>query len=217
MPSNTVRPRRRASRAAAAARPTARRSSGGVPDASRRRGATAAFDPYSESLIDSVVAEWGSVVPRQDADAREIAAIVMRIAMLLGRDTERVLARYGLLDTEFRLLGGLRRAGPPFCLSPSELSPRYVPVTSGGMTGLITRLARRGLVRRKGHPVDGRGVLVELTEAGRRLIEEVMAAVARREALMVLELRGAERRVAARLLRRLLRAANAGLGMAPLG
>lgn len=175
------------------------------------------FDPYSEELIDRIVAEWSEVVPGQDPAAREIAAAVLRIATLLRIDTDRVLAHYRLSDTEFHLLGGLRRAGAPYCRSPWELSPQYVPVTSGGLTGVITRLARRGLVRRRDDPDDGRGVLVELTAGGQQLIEEAMTAVARREALLWRNLKPTERRRAAQLLRGLLRAANAGLSAAPPG
>jgi DNA-binding MarR family transcriptional regulator len=155
------------------------------------------------------------VVPRQDAVAREIAALVSRVATLMQKDTQRVLAQFGILDTEFRLLGGLRRAGPPFCRSPSELSPRYVPLTSGGLTGVINRLARRKLVRRLVHPHDRRGVLVELTAQGRKLIEAAMAAVAARETSLMSGLNASQRRQTARLLRQLLKAANAAFGVSP--
>lgn len=187
------------------------------PSVSIHSNPRAQFNPYGEELIDRIVAEWGEVVPEQDAAAREIAAVLSRIAVLFQMDSERVLTGYRLSNTEFHLLGGLRRVGAPYRLSPSELSPRYVPVTSGGLTGVISRLERRGLVRRREDPFDGRGVLVELTDAGRRLIEEVMKALARREALMIVGLKPAERRQAAQLLRSILRAANAGLGATPPG
>jgi DNA-binding MarR family transcriptional regulator len=184
------------------------------PKVRPRKASTAAgFEPLDEAVIDRIVAEWQAVVPEQDAAAREITAAAARIATLLQQDTQRVLTKFDLLDTEFRLLGGLRRAGPPFCRSPSELSPRYVPVTSGGLTGVINRLVRRKLVRRLGHPRDGRGVLVELTLSGRALIEAAMTAVAARQARIVIGLSATQRRQAARLLRQLLRAANAAFGV----
>ena len=174
------------------------------------------YNPYSEDLIDRIVAEWDEAVPGQDSVAREISAVIARIAALYHMDSARVLARYRLSDTEFHLLGGLRRAGgaPPYRRSPSELIPRYVPVTSGGLSGVISRLERRDLVRRREDPLDGRGVLVELTEAGRQMIEEIMALLAHREALLTVNLKPSERRQAARLLRCLLRAANVGFALA---
>jgi DNA-binding MarR family transcriptional regulator len=182
----------------------------------RADGAAGGSEPFGEAVIDRIVAEWSTVVPGQDAAAREITASVARIATLIQKDTQRVLAQYALLDTEFRLLGGLRRAGPPFCRSPSELSPRYVPVTSGGLTGVINRLVRRRLVRRLGHPHDGRGVLVALTASGRKLIEAAMSAVAAQQARILVGLTPAQRQQAARLLRRLLRAANVAFGVSPV-
>jgi DNA-binding MarR family transcriptional regulator len=194
------------------AAPTTRRGARGQPSSAKP---VSGFEPFGEAVVDRIVAEWSAVVPRQDAVAREIAALVSRIATLMQKDTQRVLAQFGLLDTEFRLLGGLRRAGPPFCSSPSELSPRYVPLTSGGLTGVINRLARRKLVRRLVHPHDRRGVLVELTAQGRKLIEAAMAAVTARESSLMAGLTAAQRRQSARLLRQLLRAANAAFGVSP--
>ena len=44
-------------------------------------------------------------------------------------------------------------------------------VTSGTMTNRVTRLAERGWVRRLPNPKDGRGVIVELCEQGRRRVD----------------------------------------------
>jgi DNA-binding MarR family transcriptional regulator len=41
------------------------------------------------------------------------------------------------------------------------------------VTGLIDRAERRGLVRRRSTPADGRAVLVSCTTEGRRLIDQV--------------------------------------------
>jgi len=43
----------------------------------------------------------------------------------------------------------------------------------GSVTGLIDRAERRGLVRRRSTPADGRAVLVSCTTEGRRLIDQV--------------------------------------------
>jgi DNA-binding MarR family transcriptional regulator len=64
------------------------------------------------------------------------------------------------------VLSALRRAGPPFQLTPGALL-RATLVTSGTMTNRIDRLAAKGLVTRGPDPVDRRGVLVQLTDSGR--------------------------------------------------
>lgn len=53
-----------------------------------------------------------------------------------------------------------------------------------GMTQLVTRLGRDGLVRRVSTPDDGRVVMVEATDAGRALVEQ--RRTQRAEALAVL-------------------------------
>jgi DNA-binding MarR family transcriptional regulator len=51
-------------------------------------------------------------------------------------------------------------------------------LSSAGVTSRIDRLERRGLVRRLPDPDDRRGVIVELTDEGARLVDEAVAAVA---------------------------------------
>ncbi|MFH8407579.1 MarR family winged helix-turn-helix transcriptional regulator [Streptomyces sp. NPDC018019] len=46
---------------------------------------------------------------------------------------------------------------------------RAAPVSQPGITQLVTRLERDGLVERRPDPSDGRAVLVHITEAGRRV------------------------------------------------
>lgn len=48
-------------------------------------------------------------------------------------------------------------------------------VRSATMTGIVNGLERDGLVRRRPHPIDRRAVSVEVTPAGRRLLERARA------------------------------------------
>jgi MarR family transcriptional regulator, 2-MHQ and catechol-resistance regulon repressor len=57
-------------------------------------------------------------------------------------------------------------------LTLRELSERTL-ITKGTLTGVVDRLERRGLVRRRGDPADGRRTFVELTPSGRRLLARV--------------------------------------------
>jgi DNA-binding MarR family transcriptional regulator len=49
-------------------------------------------------------------------------------------------------------------------------------VSGASATGLISRMEESGWVRRRPDPTDGRAVLVEVTEPGRRVLDEVAAA-----------------------------------------
>jgi DNA-binding MarR family transcriptional regulator len=65
-------------------------------------------------------------------------------------------------------LGLLLRSG---ALRLTALAEREA-VSQPAMTGLVSRLQAAGLVVRRADPSDGRAVLVELTVAGRALIED---------------------------------------------
>ncbi|MGE3533040.1 MAG: MarR family winged helix-turn-helix transcriptional regulator [Steroidobacteraceae bacterium] len=163
------------------------------------------FNPHGDSAVDVLVAEWGAVLPSHNLAAKEITSRILRIETAIRTARNAVFERFSLLDTEFRLLAGLRRSGPPFRRSPSEISPRYVPVTSGGLTGVINRLQRRGLVSRVAHATDGRGTLIQLTEQGRVLIEQAMAVVAEVEARLISGLTDEECAAGTKFLQKLLR------------
>ena len=74
-------------------------------------------------------------------------------------------------------------------------------LTSGAMTNRIDRLEERGLVRRQADKTDRRGVIVRLTRAGRRVIDEAIQVrlVAARDGLK--DLSKSERKQLADLLR----------------
>ena len=74
----------------------------------------------------------------------------------------------GVSLTAGSTLGLLLRSG---ALRLTALAEREA-VSQPAMTGLVSRLQASGLVERHADPSDGRAVLVELTAAGRALIED---------------------------------------------
>ena len=100
--------------------------------------------------------------------------------------------------TDFAVLELLLHKGP----LPVNTIGKKLFLTSGSMTVAIDRLTMRGLVRRVAHPEDRRVILVELTEAGRALIEEAFAE--HREVMdeAFSALSGAERETLVRLLKK---------------
>ena len=65
-------------------------------------------------------------------------------------------ASYGLGITDMKALQILLQEGPQ---TPGDLATR-LGLTTGAVTSVVDRLARRGMVRRAPHPADGRKVLV---------------------------------------------------------
>jgi len=60
-------------------------------------------------------------------------------------------------------------------MSPKELG-EHTLITKGTMTGVVDRLADKGLVRRVASPSDGRSQIVQLTRAGEKLFGRVFPA-----------------------------------------
>jgi DNA-binding MarR family transcriptional regulator len=116
---------------------------------------------------------------------------------------EASFAEHDLNRDDFDVLATLRRSGPPFRLTPTQLY-RSALVSSGTMTGRINRLERLGLVDRRADPSDRRGSLVGLTPTGRRLADSLVERLLDDMAALVRDLDEQERSDVATALRVLL-------------
>ena len=153
--------------------------------------------------MDHVREQWNREWPGLDTAPIAIVARVGRLARFFDHGCERVFATYGLRRESWDALASLRRAGPPYRLSPTDLY-RGLMRTSGAITNRLHRLEQDGLVRRVPDPADGRGMLVELTAKGRDLVDRVAPEHVANERDMLAVLSPAEQRRLADLLRRLL-------------
>jgi len=137
---------------------------------------------------------------------REVEGIVDRINGLRRRFhkmLDETLAEYGLSDGEWHALGHLQLSGPPYRRSAGQLAKRG-ELSSGAMTNRLDRLEGAGFVRRVPDPDDRRGVLVELTEAGRKVWKSSVKAQAAKESLVAAALDDDEKLELNALLRRLM-------------
>jgi DNA-binding MarR family transcriptional regulator len=124
--------------------------------------------------VDSIVEAWRRERPDLDLAPMEVLSRISRLARHLDRLRANAFSAHDLESWEFDVLAALRRTGPPYRLSPGQLL-RETLVTSGTMTNRVDRLVERGLVTRQDHPNDRRGVLVELTDAGRDAVDAALA------------------------------------------
>ena len=124
--------------------------------------------------VDRIVDAWQRERPDLDVTPLQILSRVTRLARYLDRARSAAFARHELETWEFDVLAALRRSGVPYRLSPGQLVAQTM-VTSGTMTNRIDRLTGRGLVRRLPDPADGRGVMVQLEDSGRRLADAALA------------------------------------------
>jgi len=130
-----------------------------------------ANDPIAEH-VRWAVANWPQISP-------EVEAIVTRIDKInryFQKAYRATLGEVGLTKEEWKVLmslhGNVRSHG--------WLS-RDLGVSTGAMTNRLDKLERSGLIRRTPDPQDRRGVLLELTDAGRTRLDEYVDAGADRE------------------------------------
>jgi DNA-binding MarR family transcriptional regulator len=107
-----------------------------------------------------------------------------RTSLFLDALQDECLTPFGIGFGDYAVLRLLQEAPEGRPLSPTRLA-ELVVLTTGGMTKVVDRLERLGLVRRLKDPNDGRGVLVALTAKGRRTCDKASAAyIAGRERVL---------------------------------
>jgi DNA-binding MarR family transcriptional regulator len=107
-----------------------------------------------------------------------------RVGLLVEAFQHRCLDPFGLKFIDYSVLRVLELVGEPHRMSPTELS-EIVVRSSGGMTQILDRLERAGLVARTPDPADRRKVLVALTDEGMRTADAANARyAAERERLL---------------------------------
>jgi MarR family 2-MHQ and catechol resistance regulon transcriptional repressor len=138
-----------------------------------------------------------------EREARERAlklyVVLTRAANAVHRVTDADIARHGLSTGEFAVLDVLHHKGPQLL---GEIQ-RKVLVSSGGVTYLVDRLERQGLVERRDSPTDRRARIAALTTKGKALMERIFPPHAAAIAQAVAGLDAAEQAAAIDLLRRL--------------
>lgn len=152
---------------------------------------------------DSILARLAAERPPSEIEPYQVTARLSRIALHIARMQDDAFGRFDLNRGEVGVLGALLMAGANQRLSPTQLF-RGLMLSSAGITSRLDRLERRGYVRRAPHPNDRRGVLVELTPAGRKVLEKAVGEDAGRERDLLAALTRPEQRELVALLRKLL-------------
>lgn len=97
-------------------------------------------------------------------EARGALDRVLELAVVLGDDMARDLARRGLTGSRAHLVWELHRHGP----STQQTLSKALGVTPRAITGLVDALTEGGFVTREPHPRDRRATLVTFTKQGER-------------------------------------------------
>lgn len=162
-----------------------------------------------KDAVDRIIEQWRAERPDLDPSAKAVTGRIVRAADLIARRNQAAFAPLGIKSGEYGALAALRRSGAPYEQAPSQMA-QHLMVTSGGLSLMLDRLERAGLVRRRPHPDDRRSVLVALTPIGLRTIDEAMTAHASVEHELVEGLSRVEVVQLSRLLAAFLRGNDAG-------
>jgi DNA-binding MarR family transcriptional regulator len=141
---------------------------------SRPRQSKARGRDYRD-YVDGVLEQWRHERPDIDADGMALIPRLIRLAHLYNTHMRPISRSFGLENGWLDTLSALRRIGHPYRMPATELA-RSVLLTSGGMTARLDRMEAADLVTRRPDPADRRGVLVELTEHGRKIIDAAINA-----------------------------------------
>ncbi|MDX6277912.1 MAG: hypothetical protein QOJ72_2040 [Nocardioidaceae bacterium] len=109
-------------------------------------------------------------LPDVDQDVTLLHLALLHLGRLVESSIQTVIAPEGLEISEHSVLTALWFAGPPYTMSPTQLSQVILQTTSG-MSKTLRRIERLGLIERADDPNDGRSRLVVLTDAGREMSE----------------------------------------------
>jgi DNA-binding MarR family transcriptional regulator len=147
--------------------------------------------------------EW----PEIDPEVEELVQGLIRAQRYLNQASGDTLKGLGLSHGEvmvlFSLVAGERSHGD---------IARSLLASTGTITNRLDKLERLGLIQRRPDPQDRRGVLLQLTESGRKTLDQYVSVEAERERNLLRDLSRAELRQLNQLLRKVLLGLRRDLG-----
>ena len=134
--------------------------------------------------IDQIIKQWKAERPELDTEPMAIIGRLQRTARHLSIGMAKTFEKFELNGASFDVLATLRRSGPPFAMTPTDLMQSMM-ITSGTMTNRIDQLEKRQLVERLSNPQDGRGSLIKLTTQGYQLIDDAIGQHVKTQTLLL--------------------------------
>jgi MarR family transcriptional regulator, 2-MHQ and catechol-resistance regulon repressor len=108
---------------------------------------------------------------QSDLSAVHVWLVLWKAARAVEAVASRSIAEFDVGASDFAALEALLHKGP---LTVKQLGEKVL-LTSGSMTAALDRLEKRGLVKRGDDARDRRARVIDLTPAGRELIERAFA------------------------------------------
>jgi len=108
---------------------------------------------------------WQEEHPEREFSRVRALLSLGRLSFQMPAYQKRALEPFKLSPSDYSILGALRRAGGTRTLVPGDLYSA-LQCTPGGLTKMIARLERQGLVKRLTDTADGRRARIRLTPKG---------------------------------------------------
>jgi DNA-binding MarR family transcriptional regulator len=160
-----------------------------------------------KDLVDEHIELWSRELPGMDPRVEGIVTRIQVLDMHRRHELEQALATHGLKMWEFKTLHILRRGGPPYRSTATELAAA-LDLSPAAMTKRLDNLEQDGLLRRSHDAADRRRVLITLTASGMHAWENTISLQDRVERQLVDVLLPDEQEQLVSLLRRLLLSAH---------
>ncbi|HEU0151417.1 MAG TPA: MarR family transcriptional regulator [Bradyrhizobium sp.] len=126
-----------------------------------------------QESVKAIISQWRRERPDLDFEPMSLFASLARGYFLTSSRIDRLVAQYGLTRGMFDVLATLRRAGPPYCLTPKQLSASLL-LSGAGMTSRLDRLEALKFVARVPEPSDRRSLQIKMTKRGVDLVNRIL-------------------------------------------
>lgn len=123
--------------------------------------------------IDRALEDLKREFPGIDGTVRGIVYSLFFLTNHFARTGGRILEEFDLSWGEYLVISTVRRRGTLATMSPSSIS-ESLGMSTGGVSNLLRRMEKRGLVKRAPSSRDGRGVRVQITARGRKYAEAAL-------------------------------------------
>jgi DNA-binding MarR family transcriptional regulator len=133
---------------------------------------------------DGILAAVAEIWPGTDTRSHGVVVRLARALSLVSSDLEAVADDFAISLASLEALTMLRLVPSPHRLSQRTLGELLMR-TSGTLSVRLARLEQAGMVTREPDPYDARGVIVELTARGRKLVDDALAARVQTEARLL--------------------------------
>ena len=134
----------------------------------------------SHGSVRAVLDQWHAVRPELDLGPLGLFAALAHAYWLTAPEIERLMASHSLTRGMFDVLTTLRRVGQPYTLAPKVLAQSLL-LSGAGITNRLDRLETLKLIKRMPEPLDRRGLKIELTPKGLKLVDRILPQLIRLE------------------------------------